>query len=96
MFLFGELTEVKSALQQTGQRISAHDGQLPTDQRTMTTAGAGADRRRLTKGRSRHSDNRCVSVDSIIAAAASKVSQSVAACLMTSVGRRGKNVDSST
>jgi len=73
------LAEATSPLRQTGQRRSPIDGQLLTDQQatmtSMTTTAAAADRRRPTKGRSRHSDNRCLSADSVIAAAVSKVSR---------------------
>jgi len=65
--------EATSPLRQTSQRRSPIDGQLLSDKQVTTATAAGADVRRPTKGRSKHSDTRCVSVDSIIAAAASKV-----------------------
>ena len=71
-------TEAKSPLRETGQSRSPVDGQLLNTDRqaatTTTTSTTSSDcRRRPTKGRSRHSDNRCVSVDSVIAAAVNKV-----------------------
>lgn len=65
--------EATSPLRQTGQRRSPIDGQLLNDPLRSTMTAVGAERRRATKGRSKHSDNRCVSVDSVIAAAVSKL-----------------------